>query len=79
MCKFIKTSRFFPEDSQEGYCQEHSPICQSCAKEDLCLSEITLRANYGSVHDGECLTILLCGECFDKLYKAIIENNLKGE
>lgn len=40
------------------------PVCGNC---DLTSSTITLQANYGSIYDGERVTLHVCGECFDKL------------
>lgn len=46
-------------------------ICPVCGHEDYVPSTITLQANYGSIHDGDIVTINLCGDCFDKLVSAI--------
>lgn len=46
-------------------------ICPICGDKDYVSSTITLQANYGSIHDGERVTIRLCGECFDKLLSAV--------
>lgn len=42
--------------------------CGICGKEDLIPSRITIEANYGSVHDGEHLSLDVCGECIDFLW-----------
>lgn len=46
-------------------------ICPVCGEHDYTPSTITLQANYGSIHDGERVTIKLCGGCFDKLLSAV--------
>lgn len=47
--------------------------CDICGKEDYFLSSVVLNANYGSEHDGERLTIALCGNCFDKLFDLVLD------
>ena len=42
--------------------------CEICGKEDEIPSRITIKANYGSVHDGERLTLDICGECADFIF-----------
>ena len=46
-------------------------ICPVCGQRDYVPSMITLRANYGSIHDGDRVTIYICGSCFDKLVSII--------
>ncbi len=46
-------------------------ICPVCGEGNYSPSIITLQANYGSIHDGERVTIELCGGCFDKLLSAV--------
>lgn len=45
--------------------------CGLCGKSDLVMSELTLKANYGSSYDGEVLQIDLCGNCADKIFVAL--------
>ncbi len=45
--------------------------CKLCGKTDLVMSELTVRANYGSSYDGELLKIDLCGSCADKIFEAL--------
>ena len=46
----------------EGYC------CPICGREETVPSIIKLYANYGSrEHDGEIITVHVCGECIDKV------------
>lgn len=40
-------------------------VCPVCGNTAFPPSTIVLQANYGSVHDGECATVNICGECFD--------------
>lgn len=40
-------------------------ICDCCGQPEMCLSTITLTANYGSMYDGEKYTLYLCPSCFD--------------
>lgn len=49
----------------------HGFICELCGQSDLIASIIILKANYGSVNDGEHLELNVCGECIDKIYGAI--------
>ena len=42
--------------------------CAICGKSDLVMSELTLKANYGSSYDGEVLQIDLCGNWADKIF-----------
>ena len=45
--------------------------CEICGRKELVRSIIELTCNYGSKHDGEQMTMLICGECADKLYEAV--------
>lgn len=45
--------------------------CAICGKPDLVMSELTLKANYGSSYDGEVLQIDLCGNCTDKIFVSL--------
>lgn len=42
--------------------------CNLCGARDLVPSKITLEANYGSGHDGEQITLYVCGNCMDWLF-----------
>ena len=42
-------------------------ICQGTDTRTACLSTVTLRPGYGSVHDMETYTVNLCGDCIDWL------------
>lgn len=42
-------------------------VCEVCGQSDLVPSTVTIQANYGSQHDGETVTVQLCGDCVDKL------------
>lgn len=51
-------------------------VCEICGNDDLlgaCLSEITLKAGYGSKNDGQELKLNVCGDCIDKLFNEILE------
>lgn len=57
-------------------CNESEPAdfyCDICGEEDLIPSRIIIECNYGSIYDGECLTLEVCGDCIDKIYNNIIE------
>lgn len=69
MSELLKKARPSPNNSF---------ICHLCHGSDYVPSEIILRANYGSIYDGERMTIKLCGDCFDKIHEAITENRNKG-
>ncbi len=45
--------------------------CERCGKDDWIASEITLKFNYGSKHDGKIFTLNLCGDCADRLFKQL--------
>lgn len=45
--------------------------CEVCGNDDLVLSEVILKANYGSRHDGQTLRISVCGDCMDKIIEAV--------
>ena len=49
--------------------------CELCGQEERFKSEITLRANFGSVYDGEILTLSVCGDCIDKIFNYIRKDN----
>ncbi len=50
---------------------KETPVCEICGAECLVTSIVTLDARYESIHDGSRLTIEVCGDCFDKLYREI--------
>ena len=54
--------------------QNHSFIhnkCDCCGRNDYVMSEVILKANYGSSYDGEKKKINLCGKCFESVYESI--------
>lgn len=46
-------------------------ICQGTDTGTACLSTVTLRPGYGSVHDMETYKVTLCGDCIDWLINAL--------
>ncbi len=42
-------------------------LCPVCGKQDFVPSVITFQANYGSIHDGEQVSVYICGDCLDRL------------
>lgn len=51
-------------------------ICPLCGKSDLTWSAVTLQANYGSDHDGERVTVKVCGGCVDLLIGFVRGHNI---
>lgn len=51
--------------------------CKLCGKVDLVLSELILKANYGSSYDGEVLTLDICGDCADRLFEQMSNENTR--
>lgn len=48
--------------------------CDICGEYDIYgPSKITLEANYGSKHDGDLVTLNVCGDCMDWLFDSIVE------
>ena len=47
--------------------------CEICGHTDLVLSSIQLCCNYGSKYDGEQITLNVCSNCADRIYKFITE------
>lgn len=50
-------------------------ICEMCGQPDMVASKVILEANYGSVNDGERVTLAVCGNCIDKLFTTIQKKN----
>lgn len=46
-------------------------ICPICGKERYCISTATFRCGYGSIYDGEVISVKLCGDCVDSLIHRI--------
>lgn len=46
--------------------------CDLCERVDLVPSKVTLEANYGSVHDGERVTLHICGDCMDWMLDSLL-------
>ena len=60
--------------SYEDAFLRNSFVCDICDQYDVYgPSQITLEANYGSKHDGERVTLNICGDCMDWIYDRIIE------
>lgn len=50
-------------------------VCAMCGKHDDFPSYVDLIAGYGSTkHDGDVLSICVCGDCIDKLFDAVQKN-----
>lgn len=52
--------------------------CQLCGGVDcgsMALSRLRLDCGYGSLNDMESLDLVICGECADKIYNYIQQNN----
>lgn len=49
--------------------------CDICGKEDLIPSRIIIERNYGSIYDGEKLTLEICGDCADRIYSSILKTH----
>ena len=49
--------------------------CKLCGQTDLVMSELILKANYGSSYDGEVLEIDLCGNCADKMFVSLSDEH----
>lgn len=47
--------------------------CARCGRETYGISEVIFRAGYGSAHDLEEHTVMLCGACFDEALNAVYE------
>lgn len=45
--------------------------CELCGKRDMSLSLLRLMCGYGSLNDGEDITLNICGECADRIYQII--------
>ena len=46
--------------------------CEMCGQEEWFLSTIQLEAGYGSIHDGEHVTLHVCGNCIDCLFAFLL-------
>lgn len=70
-----KESDTIMRSSSENECNGINPcrcaICQGTDTGTACLSAVTLRPGYGSVHDMETYKVTLCGDCIDWLIKAL--------
>ncbi len=53
--------------------------CGLCGNKGLALSELILKVGYGSNYDGETLTVDICGNCADKVYVALSNENRGGK
>lgn len=49
-------------------------ICEMCGQEEWGESTIQLKAGYGSIHDGEHITLHLCGSCIDRLFAYLLDD-----
>ena len=45
--------------------------CGMCGKHELALSVLHLCCGYGSLNDGEVITLSICGDCADRIYAYI--------
>lgn len=46
-------------------------ICEMCGQPDIVASKVIIEANYGSVNDGERVTLEVCSDCIDWLFSVI--------
>ena len=46
--------------------------CEICGGDDYVPSKIAVSASFGSVHDGEQLTLDVCGQCADAVFDLIM-------
>ncbi len=53
--------------------QNYDFICDVCGRRDLVPSIVTLKANYGSTHDGEHKRLEVCGDCLDWLFEGLVQ------
>lgn len=51
--------------------------CEICGSRDDPFSEVRLTFGYGSINDGERVTLNVCGDCIDKLYDIIQSGNIE--
>lgn len=51
-------------------------ICGDTDTGDMALSQLTLKLGFGSKHDGESVSLPLCGKCVDRLHNYICFNQL---
>lgn len=47
--------------------------CELCGKAELSLSELHLICGYGSLNDGEDITLNICGDCADRIFGIILK------
>lgn len=47
--------------------------CDLCERKDLVPSKVELEANYGSTHDGERVTLHVCGDCMDWMFNSLVQ------
>lgn len=52
-------------------------VCEICGQPDMIASRLILEANYGSVNDGERITLDVCGGCIDRLFAVVLEQTNK--
>lgn len=62
--------------ANESFIDHKCRICGGTDTADMALSELIVNAGYGSMHDGQQLRLVICGECVDKIL-SIIETNAK--
>lgn len=57
-------------------CQQNqcfiNACCEICGERDLVMSELQIKCNYGSKHDGERLSLSVCGKCIYRIYDKLI-------
>jgi transcription elongation factor Elf1 len=52
--------------------------CPFCHRQTFTPSSIFLHANYESKHDGESVTVKICGQCMDSIIDHIIKSVSDG-
>lgn len=70
--------RICPYPEKKGVkfvCQQNERFINGCC--EICggswaLSELHIICGYGSMYDGEKLSLSVCGECIDRIYNDII-------
>lgn len=72
-----RVNYLFPDETTERKSNADfvAEKCEVCGKAgELCLSELVLKAGYGSTkYDGETLTLNVCGDCIDRAFDYVLK------
>lgn len=62
------------DNANQGFMQCKCGICGGTDIADTALSELDIKAGYGSQYDGQAMRLMICGKCVDRILRDLRKN-----